>query len=241
LIKQIYNCSKGTYGTERITLAINLSGYKINKKRVHRLKKELNLKAVIRKKWYTRKYERQEVAANILNRVFESQVPRTKFVTDITEMKRIDGQRYFLHSILDLCGNVIEAYSLSTKNDTNFVLKSLKQIKKTKGNALIHSDQGAQFTTRKYVTAAKEKGMTVSMSRVGNCYDNAAKESFFGHFKEEFYIFYNPQSQQELEKSIGEFVEYYNNKRLQVKLQGTPNQYRAKRRHELFSAARCRE
>ena len=81
----------------------------------------------------------------------------------------------------------------------------------------------------------------VSMSRVGNCYDNAAKESFFGHFKEEFYIFYNPQSQKELEESIGEFVEYYNNKRLQVKLQGTPNQYRAKRRYELFSAARAAE
>lgn len=226
VIKAIYNTSKGTYGTERITLAINRLGYKINKKRVHRLKKELGLKAVIRKGYCMRKYTKQFVAENLLNGIFESLVPRKKFATDVTELKRINGNRYFLHSILDLCGNVIEAHSVSGHNDSALAIASLNKIKRVRGGALLHSDQGSPFTSNEYVKAAKAKNLTLSMSRVGNCYDNAAKESFFGHFKEEFYIFYKPETEAELIKNINAFVEYYNKERLQVKLNGTPSEYR---------------
>ena len=226
LIQEIYNYSKGTYGTERITLAINRLGYKINKKRVHRLKKQLGLKAVIRKKYCIRKHQKQEVADNLLERAFESLIPRDKFVTDVTELKRIDDKRYFLHSILDLCGNVIEAYGISNHNDTDLAIESLKQIKKVRKGTLLHSDQGSPFTSHKYNEEAKKKNLTVSMSRVGNCYDNAAKESFFGHFKEEFYIFYNPQSEAELIENLSAFVKYYNEERLQIRLKGTPVEYR---------------
>jgi transposase InsO family protein len=226
LIKDIYNKSKGTYGTERITLAINLLGYKINIKRVHRLKKELKLKAVIRKKYQTRRFVKQVVAENILNRTFESLEPRSKFVTDVTELKRIDDKRYFLHSILDLCGNVVEVYSVSTHNDTDLALESLQKLKKVKKGALLHSDQGSPFTSSKYEQAAKKKNLTLSMSRVGNCYDNAAKESFFGHLKEEFYIFHNPKTEAELIENLAAFIKYYNEERLQVRLGGTPQNYR---------------
>ena len=201
-------------------------GYKINKKRVHRLKKLLGLKAVIRKKYRVRKFEKQTVADNLLGRAFESLIPRDKFVTDVTELKRISDKRYFLHSILDLCGNVVESYSISNHNDTNLALESLKQLKKVRKGALLHSDQGSPFTSKKYNDLAKKKNLTVSMSRVGNCYDNAAKESFFGHFKEEFYIFYNPKTESELKENLTAFVKYYNEERLQVRLKGTPTEYR---------------
>ena len=134
-----------------------------------------------------------------------------------------------------MCGNVIEAHSVSTHNNTELAVGSLQKIQRAGKGTLLHSDQGSPFTSHKYKEEAEKKNLTLSMSRVGNCYDNATKESFFGHFKEEFYIFYNPRTESELIENMKAFVKYYNEERLQVKLKGTPEEYR----RSALQALRC--
>ena len=90
---------------------------------------------------------------------------------------------------------------------------------------MLHSDQGPQFTSAAYKEYAKAKNIALSMSSVGDCYDNAAKESFFGHFKEEFYIYYKPQTEEELYQNITNFIHYYNNERIQLRFKMSPFQY----------------
>ena len=90
---------------------------------------------------------------------------------------------------------------------------------------MLHSDQGAQFTSPAYRQFAGQKNITLSMSRVGNCYDNAAKESFFGRFKEEFYRYYQSETQEELYENINAFIDYYNNERIQMRFKMSPVEY----------------
>ena len=224
-IKRIYHKHKGTYGRVRITQAMRAAGITINHKKVYRIMRKLDLKAVIRKKWCARKYVKENVADNVLNREFKTDEPLKKFVCDVTELKRINGKRYFLFSIMDLCSNVIVASNVSFRNDWGLVMKGLEKLPGQIEGVLLHSDQGSQFTSLAYRKYAEKKNITLSMSRVGNCYDNAAKESFFGHFKEEFYIFYNPKTQEDLYQNITEFIRYYNSERIQTRFKMSPAQY----------------
>lgn len=223
-IAEIYHKHKGTYGRQRITQALKNSGVVINHKKVYRIMRKLNLKAIIRKKYRSRKYIKENIVPNILNREFKATEPMRKLVCDVTELKRINDKRYYLYSVLDLYSNVIVAASVSFHNDWGLVANGLKNISIDKP-AMLHSDQGSQFTSRLYKELTAPKNLTLSMSRVGNCYDNAAKESFFGHFKEEFYIYYNPKTQEELYSNIDEFIHYYNYDRIQMRFKMSPVQY----------------
>jgi transposase InsO family protein len=224
-INNIYHKHKGTYGRIRITQAMRNSGITINHKKVYSIMRKLGLKAVIRKKWCTRKYIKENVANNILNREFKTSEPLKKLVCDVTELKRINDKRYYLFSIMDLYSNAVIASNVSFHNDWGLVAKGLEKLPEQAKKIILHSDQGSQFTSLLYRKIAEQKNITLSMSRVGNCYDNAAKESFFGHFKEEFYIYYNPRTQEELYQNIAAFIYYYNNDRIQMRFKMSPMQY----------------
>ena len=225
VISSIYHTHKGTYGRGRITQAIQNAGIVINHKKVYRIMRKLGLKAVIRKKWSIRKYIKENVAANTLNREFKADEPLKKLVCDVTELKRINDKRYYLFSIMDLYNNAIIASTVSSHNDWALVVNTLRKLPEQTDGAILHSDQGPQFTSAAYREFAKEKNIILSMSGVGDCYDNAAKESFFGHFKEEFYIYYKPQTQEELYQNIANFIHYYNNERIQLRFKMSPVQY----------------
>jgi transposase InsO family protein len=205
--------------------ALKNKGIIVNHKKVYRIMCESGLKAIIRKKYCRRKYIKVNVVPNMLNREFESDKPHKKLVCDVTELKRIGDKRYFLYSILDLYNNEILTAHISYHNDYGLVKQGLDGLALQSDNAILHSDQGAQFTSRLYMEWAAQNNITLSMSRVGNCYDNAAKESFFGHFKEEFYIYYNPKTQEELLENISSFINYYNNDRIQMRFKMSPKQY----------------
>jgi len=224
-VYEVYHKHKGTYGRLRITQELKNTGTTINHKKTYRIMKKLGLKAIIRKKYCVRKYKKENVEPNLLNREFKVDTPLTKLVGDITELRRINGQRHFLYSILDLYSNVIVAANISTNNDWGLVGNAFKQLKTIEGGAIIHSDQGSQFTSNLYKEIAIQKNLIISMSGVGNCYDNAAKESFFGHFKEEFYIYHNPKTTEELYENIFDFIRYYNYERIQMRFKMSPMQY----------------
>ena len=224
-IERIYHEHKGTYGRSRITQTMKNNGMTINHKKVYRIMHKLGLKAVIRKKWKIRKYLKENVACNVLSREFNTNEPFRKLVCDITELRRIDDKRYYLFSVMDLYNNAIISSNLSARNDWGLVAKGLEKLPCNIGAALLHSDQDPQFTSSAYRQLAEQKMLLLSMSRVGDCYDNAAKESFFGHFKEEFYIYYNPKTENELFQNVNDFIYYYNNERIQMRFKMSPVQY----------------
>jgi transposase InsO family protein len=224
-INRLYHKHKGTYGRDRITQAMRNSGITINHKKVYRIMRKLGLKAVIRRKWRVRKYLKENVACNTLNREFKAGEPLKKLVCDITELARVNGKRYYMFSIMDLYSNAIIASNISSHNDWGLVVRGLEKLPYQTAGAMLHSDQGPQFTSLAYRQFAEQKDITLSMSRVGNCYDNAAKESFFGHFKEEFYRYYQSKTQEELYQNINEFIDYYNNGRIQMRFKMSPVEY----------------
>lgn len=229
-IKKIYHEHKGTYGRTRITQTLKNNGMLINHKKVYRIMRKLGLKAVIRKKWKIRKYLKENVVCNVLSRDFNTNEPFKKLVCDITELRRIEDKRYYLFSIMDLYNNAVISSNVSPYNDWGLVVKGLEKLPCHAGKTLLHSDQGPQFTSSAYRQFAEQKNLMLSMSRVGNCYDNAAKESFFGHFKEEFYIYHNPKTERELFQNIEEFIGYYNNERIQMRFKMSPVQYMRSRK-----------
>jgi transposase InsO family protein len=224
-ISRLYHRHKGTYGRDRITQAMRNAGTVINHKKVYRIMRKLGLKAVIRRKWRIRKYLKENVACNALNREFTASGPFKKLVCDITEFARVNDKRHYLFSIMDLYSNAIVASNISSHNDWGLVAKGLEKLPRQTKGVMLHSDQGPQFTSSAYRQFAEKKKITLSMSRVGNCYDNAAKESFFGHFKEEFYRYYQPKTQEELYKNINSFLDYYNNERIQMRFKMSPVEY----------------
>jgi len=232
-IIKTYHRHKGTYGRERITQSLRNEGIVINHKKVRRIMLKYGLRAVIRKKWSIRKYVKENVACNILNRDFKTDEPFKKLACDVTEMKRINDSRYYLFSVMDLYNNAIICASMSEHNDWGLVAKGLENIPRQSGKITLHSDQGPQFTSKAYHELTGEKNIELSMSRVGNCYDNAAKESFFGHFKEEFYVYYNPKTCEELYQNVSDFIDYYNNDRIQMRFKMSPVQYLQKNKMRL--------
>jgi len=224
-ITKIFQKHKGTYGRFRITQAMKNNGININHKKVYRIMRKLGFKTLIRKKWQMRKYIKESVVENILNRNFKTSEPLKKLVCDVTELKRINDKRYYLFGILDLYNNFIISSNVSYCNDWGLVVNALEKIPGNIEKMILHSDQGPQFTSAAYREITQNKNISLSMSRVGNCYDNAAMESFFGHFKEEFYIYYNPKTQEELYQNITDFIHYYNNERIQMRLKMSPIQF----------------
>lgn len=201
---------------------------RINHKRVQRLMKILGLKAVIRVKKY-KSYKGKEgiIAPNILNRDFISDKPERKMVTDVTEF-RVCNKRIYLSPLIDLNTSEIISYSVSYSPSVQFVIEMLeKGLQKDKyDNLVIHSDQGFQYQNKKYQNFLTERNIKQSMSRKGNCYDNAKAENFFSQLKAEFFHVNEFNTIEEFKKELDKYINYYNNDRIVSKLKMAPVEYR---------------
>ena len=231
LIKQIYHHHKGRFGYRRITLKINQKGILINHKTVLKLMKILGLKSVIRiKKYKSYKGELGKIAPNVLNRKFKAISPNQKWATDITEFNVL-GKKLYLSPIIDLFNGEIISYELSERANFDQIIAMLKKSFKritNQTNLILHSDQGWQYQMKQYQTILKDKGIIQSMSRKGNCLDNAIIENFFGILKSELFYLKQYKSITQLKQEIKEYIIYYNNDRIKQNLKGmSPIQYRA--------------
>ena len=230
LIKSIYHRHKGRYGYRRITDELQNRGIIINHKTVFRLMKLLGLKSIIRvKKYKSYKGEQGKIAPNLLARNFRAKAPNQKWATDITEFN-VSGNKLYLSPIIDLFNQEIISYELTERPVFNQVVMMLKKAFKkipNNSNLTLHSDQGWQYQMKQYQYMLKEKGILQSMSRKGNCLDNAIIENFFGILKSELFYTQKFTSVEELKSEIKQYIDYYNNERIKSNLNKmSPIKYR---------------
>ena len=235
-IQSIFIEHKGNYGYRRIHLELRNRGYLVNQKRVQRLMKVLNLQAKMRqkRKYSSHKGDVGKKAENLIKRQFESSKTMEKCYTDVTEFAiPASTQKLYLSPVLDGFNSEIIAYNLSTSPNLEQVKTMLEQAftEKRYENTILHSDQGWQYQHDSYHQFLEAKGIQASMSHKGNSPDNGMMESFFGILKSEMFYGYEKsfQSLKQLEQAIVDYIDYYNNKRIKVKLKGlSPVQYRTK-------------
>ena len=187
--------------------------------------KKLGLVCRVRmKKYHSYKGEVGKIVPNLLERNFEAKKPNQKWVTDVTEF-HLFGQKLYLSPILDLCSRDIVSYALSDRPGLSMVTRMLDsafaQISDST-NLILHSDQGWQYQHKHYRRMLKKKGIRQSMSRKGNCLDNAVIENFFGLLKSELLYLQKFESMQQFKAELIEYLDYYNNSRAKAKLKGLP-------------------
>jgi putative transposase len=224
-IRMIHTENKKRLGYRRITMELHNRGYIINHKTVQRLMKALGIVCRVRmKKYRSYKGEVGKVAPNLLERNFEAEKPNRKWVTDITEFK-LFGSKLYLSTILDLCSRDIVSYTISEHPVLSMVTTMLDEAFSTlpDGTGLIlHSDQGWQYQHKAYQRKLESKGIRQSMSRKGNCLDNAAMESFFGLLKSELLYLQKFHSMEHFTAELTDYLDYYNRRRIKQKLKGLP-------------------
>ena len=224
-IVSIYHENKGRYGYRRITIALHNKGIHLNHKTVQRLMKELGLVCRVKiKKYRSYKGEVGKTTPNLLNQNFYAEKPNQKWVTDVTEFS-LFGQKIYLSPILDLHNGYLVSYTISERPVLSMVISMLEKAFETipDGTGLIlHSDQGWQYQHRQYRRMLREKGIEQSMSRKGNCLDNAVMENFFGLLKSELLYLQEFNSQEHFKQELVDYLDYYNNRRIKAKLKGLP-------------------
>lgn len=232
-IKCLYKKVDGIYGYRRITMNLSRTLSKpINHKRVYRLMKIAGIQAVIRQK--RKKHissTPQNVAENVLNRDFNADQPNEKWLTDVTEMKYGTSQKAYLSAILDLYDGSIVSYVLGSSNNNPLVFRTLDLALDANPGAapLLHSDRGFQYTSPEFKRKLQKAEIIQSMSRVGRCIDNGPMEAFWGTLKCEKYYLNKYSTFEELKNDIEEYMKFYNEERLQKRLNGlSPLEYRAK-------------
>jgi putative transposase len=230
LIQDVYHQHKGRYGYRRIGLALKRLGVWLNHKTVQKLMQQLQLKSIVREKKYkSYKGPIGKVAPNQLARQFQASSPNEKWVTDVTEFN-ILGDKVYLSPILDLYNGEIVSYEVAQRPQYSLVDNMLRQaISRLKPHEkpMLHSDQGWQYQMAFYQTALQEHGLTQSMSRKGNCLDNAVMENFFGLVKTEFYYTQKFKDVATFIKELKDYIWYYNHERIKTKLKGlSPVEYR---------------
>jgi len=220
-IQWIYNEHKGNYGYRRMTLELKNRGYSVNHKKVQRLMKVLGLSARIRRKRKYSSYQGEigKKADNLIQRQFEATKPMEKCYTDVTEFAIPKStQKLYLSPVLDGFNSEIIAFNLSCSPNLEQVKTMLEQAftEKHYENTILHSDQGWQYQHDSYHRFLESKGIQASMSRKGNSPDNGMMESFFGILKSEMFYGYEKsfKSLEQLEQAIVDYIDYYNNKRI---------------------------
>lgn len=235
LIQAAFKEYNGDYGYRRITDQLRQEGHIINYKRVQRLMRILGLKCTKfgrkSRKYNSYKGTVGKVAKNRIKRRFNTSIPLQKLTTDITEFKCSGGKKLYLNPILDMFNGEILSYGISNSPTLDFVLKPLEKaldiVKDATYRTTIHSDQGWHYQHDKWVKKLKKHNVFQSMSRKGNCIDNAPVESFFGILKQEMYHGEPLITYEELKSKIEDYIFFYNNKRIKGKLSGmSPVQYR---------------
>ncbi len=199
--------------------------------------KELGLVCRVRMKRYrSYKGEVGKVAPNLLNRDFDTKRPNEKWVTDVTEFN-LFGEKLYLSPILDLHSRDLVSYTISARPVLSMVTAMLNKAFDTipdNTNLILHSDQGWQYQHKQYQRMLEQKGIRQSMSRKGNCLDNAAMENFFGLLKSELLYLQEFESMEHFKMELVEYLDYYNNRRIKAKLKGLPP---AIHRQQALSAA----
>jgi putative transposase len=229
-IRTIFADHKGRYGYRRITAVIRREGRIVNRKTIQRLMTQMELKSYVRvKKYRAYRGEIGRTAPNVLERKFGAAHPNEKWVTDVTEFN-VGGQRLYLSPVLDLYNGEVVAYKTARRPLFNMVGTMLRRAFSRLGphdKPLLHSDQGWQYRMSAYQSALEQRAVTPSMSRKGNCLDNAVMESFFGTLKAEFYYLNRFKDLNELQRGIRRYIHYYNHDRIKLKLGGlSPVEYR---------------
>jgi putative transposase len=229
-IQKIYDRHCGRYGYRRVTSAMRQLGTVVNHKTVRRLMGELGLKSLVRPKKY-RAYRGSvgRIAENLLNQEFTAEGPNQKWVTDVTEFK-VAGEKLYLSPVLDLYNGEIIAFETARRPEFKMVSSMLEKALTKLGRKerpMLHSDQGWQYQMPAYQSTLQQHHVTQSMSRKGNCLDNAVMESFFGTLKSELFYLKQFTSLDELQKELAHYIHYYNCDRIKLKLKGlSPVQYR---------------
>lgn len=229
-IRRIYDDNRGWYGYRRITFALRNNGILVNHKTVQRLMGQLHLKGKHKKVRYRSfKGEVGAVAPNVVDRNFKSDKPYQKMTTDLSQIT-IKDTKMFFSPLLDMYNGEIITYTISNRPDlhmvTDMMCKALREISIPDG-CMIHSDQGWHYRHKTYQKLLKDNGIIQSMSRKGNCLDNAMMENFFGLMKKELLYLHKWDSMEQFKSALREYVDYYNNKRIKLRLNGlSPAQYR---------------
>ena len=221
-------CGK-TYGYRRVHTWLERKGIYHNPKTILRVMQKYNLLSVVRRKKYRNYGEYLHRYPNLLNRDFHTERPNQKWVTDISYIHTKQGVLY-LSIIRDLFDNSIVAYKTGTEQNVNLVLNTIKSaMKKEKVTAelQLHSDQGFQYTSYAYYSLTKDYGITPSMSRRGNPYDNALAENFFSILKTECIYRIKLQTFDEARLLIDRYIYFYNHQRIQLKTKLTPLEKRS--------------
>jgi len=232
LIQQAFQTSHQTYGYRRIAMWLQVNQrICINHKAVLRLMNKMGIRSVVRKRKIFKKLEGIESPyhyPNLLARDFTANRPNQKWVTDVTYINTQQGWAY-LSTIKDLFDGFIVAHQLGRNNSISLVtgtIKLAKQKERIGDDLVLHSDQGYQYGSHPYNVLIRAFGITPSMSRRGNCWDNAPMENFFGQLKEEAIRRYKNPTFQEAQHIIDEYIYFYNYERLQLKTRQTPYQLR---------------
>ena len=224
-ITNIFHENRGRYGYRRITMEMKNRGYCINHKTVQRLMKELKLECKVRmKKYRSYKGEVGKIAPNLLERDFSTTAPNQKWVTDVTEFA-LFGQKIYLSPILDLHSSDLVSYVISDRPVLSMVTDMVKNalpVLPKKASPILHSDQGWQYQHKHYQKLLRDNGIQQSMSRKGNCLDNAVMENFFGLLKSELLYLQEFDSIEHFKAELIAYLDYYNNRRIKAKLKGLP-------------------
>ena len=224
-ITDIFHENKGRYGYRRITMEMHNRGYVINHKTVLRLMNEEKIKCMVRiKKYRSYKGEVGKVAPNLLERDFSTSAPNEKWVTDVTEFS-LFGRKLYLSPILDLYSSYLVSYTISEHPALSLVLNMARQalsVLPRGAELILHSDQGWPYQHKQYQKLLKDHGIKQSMSRKGNCLDNAVIENFFGLVKSELLYMKEFDSMDQFKAELIEYLDYYNNRRIKAKLKGLP-------------------
>lgn len=229
-IRTVYAEHRGLYGYRRVTAAIRRDGRLVNHKTIQRLMSEMGIKSRVRAKKF-RSYRRElgEAAPNSLNHEFTASQANQKWVTDVTEFS-VAGKKLYLSPVLDLYNGEIVAYETSHRPDFSLVMNMLKKAARRRRGMdapLLHSDQGWHYRRQPYRAALARYGMKQSMSRKGNCFDNAAMESFFATLKAEYFHLSDFENVEQLNAGLERYIDYYNRCRIKLQLGGmSPVEYR---------------
>ena len=223
-IKECQQKNGKTYGYRRVHIWLERQGIHHNPKTVLRIMQKYNLLSEVRRKKYHNYSNVLHKYENLLNRDFNADRPNQKWVTDISYIKTGQGILY-LSVIRDLYDNSIVAYKTGTEQNINLVLSTIRAAKrkeKVTAELQLHSDQGFQYTSQAYFNLTQSYGITQSMSRRGNPYDNAMAENFFSILKTECIYRAKLRTYEEARLLIGQYIHFYNNERIQLKTKLTP-------------------
>ena len=246
-ILQAYKYRDYAKGALHIHMRLLHWNKRMNVKKIRRLMKKYGLRCHIRQRnpqrAMMREMQSNQIAPNVIDRNFDAYLPREACLTDITYIP-YNGTYCYLSTIKDVCTTEILAYVLSPNLKVEFVLKTVELLIKNHGSELtegtiIHSDQGCHYTSKRFMEMLGDHDFFQSMSRKGNCWDNAPQESFFGHMKDEIQDkLRHCKTFEQVSELIDDWMDYYNNDRCQWELAKlTPCEYYEYRKTGIYPLA----